>query len=224
MRRLLACVLTAACCSAAAAGAPLQASAEAGRWRVAAEGPSITVHEHGVRVKSLAAASRDGREHSAITAIQYLPQRRSFVVAFETLPELWELSIDPAAAPIYDGLVHDYRMGEAIAEPGFLHPRRTRLEAPLQELAVDDSGAYVLGRSVQARPQEVILYLVQLDVRRTIGRFAVGADPELAAAKTLDTATGRLLRVPDRRGGPPLLVDLRRARLLDGDAAGRTAR
>jgi hypothetical protein len=223
MRRLLACVLAAAC-SGGALGGALQAESDNARWRVTAEGLSITVHEHGVRVKSLAAASRDGRERSAITAIHYLPQRRSFVVAFETLPELWELSIDPAAAPIYDGLVHDYRMGEAIAEPGFLHPRRTRLETPLQELAVDDSGAYVLGRSVQARPQEVILYLVQLDVRRTIGRFAVGADPELAAATTLDTATGRLLRVPDRRGGPPVLVDLRRSRLLDGDAAGGAAR
>ena len=42
------------------------------------------------------------------------------------VPELWEISYDPAAEPIHDGYVHDYRMGESIAKPGFQGVRRTR--------------------------------------------------------------------------------------------------
>ncbi len=49
--------------------------------------------------------------------VHYVGARRSFVIVFEPLAELWELSTDPQAAPIFDGLVHDYHQGEAIASP-----------------------------------------------------------------------------------------------------------
>jgi hypothetical protein len=222
MRWLAACVLVAVtACGAAAASAAPQASAEGGRWQVAAEGPMVVVYEHGLRVKALAAAGRDGRDSSAVAAIRYLPARRSFVISFETLPELWELSIDPQAAPIFDGLVHDYRMAEAVADPGYLGARRTRLDAPLRELAVDDSGAYVVGRTAAAPAGLATLHLVQLDVRRIIGRFTVGGDPDLAATQTLQRGSDKLLRIPDRKGGVSTFVDLRRARLLEQDAVAK---
>ena len=215
MRWLAACLLVLAWGSAPAATAvPPSASAENGRWRVGAEGAMVAVYDRGVRVKALAAASLDGHERSAVAAIHYLPARRSFVVAFETLPELWELSVDPQAAPIFDGLVHDYRFGEGLGEPGYLGARRTRLESPLRELAFDESGAYVIGRAPAGPGAPAVLHLVQLDVRRTIGRFTVGGDPDLATAQTLQQGADKLLRIPDRQGGAPTLVDLRRAQLI----------
>ena len=189
---------------------------------MAAEGPSVSVHHDGVRVKTIAAMARDGRQApSAVAAIHSAPARRSFVIAFETLAELWELSIDPQAAPIFDGLVHDYRQGEAIAEPGYLGVRRTRLTQPLHELALDDSGAYVLGRGAADAAGRRPLVLVQLDIRRAIGRFDVSGEPVLAATQTVWREGGPVLRVPDRLGGPETLVDLRRAALIEGNAANR---
>jgi hypothetical protein len=217
MRRLLACVSMAACGNIAAAGASAQASAEGGHWQVAAEGQVVAVYDRGVRVKALDAVSRDGHDRSFAVAIHYQPARRSFVIAFDSLAELWELSIDPQAAPIFDGLVHDYRMGEGLAEPGYLGARRTRLEAPLSELAFDDSGAYVIGRAAAQAANRTLLYLVQLDIRRTIGRFPVGGEPDIAGVRSLRRGTRQLLRVPDRQGGPATLVDLQRARLVTDD-------
>ena len=105
-------------------------------------------------------------------------------------------------------------MGEGLAEPGYLGARRTRLEAPLSELAFDDSGAYVIGRTAPQAGNRTVLHLVQLDIRRTIGRFTVGGDPDIAGTHSLRRGTRKLLSVPDRLGGPPTLVDLQRARLV----------
>lgn len=162
-------------CSGAALAAPGDSSAD-GRWRVEGQGHSLVVLDAGQPVKTLPARSLAGGEASAVSAVRFLPQRRSFIIAFETLPELWELSIDPEAPPIFDGLVHDYRMGEAVAAPGFLGVRRTMLTAVVRSLAVDaGNNAHVLARSAQA------WWLVNLDIRRAITRFEIGANPQLNA-------------------------------------------
>ncbi|MEN9630493.1 MAG: hypothetical protein RJA10_3721 [Pseudomonadota bacterium] len=57
--------------------------------------------------------------------------RQSFVVVPRGARELWEVSWSETAEPIYDGLVHDYRMGEGLARPGYLGLRRTPLQRPL---------------------------------------------------------------------------------------------
>jgi hypothetical protein len=161
-------------CSGAALAAPGESSAD-GRWRVEGQGHSLVVIDAGQRVKTLPARSLAGGDASAVSAVRFLPHRRSFVIAFEALPELWELSIDPEAPPIFDGLVHDYRMGEAVAAPGFLGVRRTPLAVPVRALAIDaGNNAHVLARSAQA------WWLVNLDIRRAITRFEWTSNPALA--------------------------------------------
>lgn len=154
------------------AAEPAQASSPDGRWQLRAEGHALVVLDRGERVKTIDASRRDGQQRSTVAEIHAVPQRRSFVIAFDTLAELWELSIDPNAEPVFDGLVHDWRLGEGIAEPGFLGVRRTPLGRPLRELQIDDSGAFVLGREPDASGLRGALRLVQLDVRRAIARFA----------------------------------------------------
>jgi hypothetical protein len=218
LRWLMACVYAApvlAAAGVAMAAGPTALSAD-GHWLVAADGQGVAVYDRGVRVKTLIATSRDGRtDPSVVASIHHVDARRSFVIAFETLSELWEVSVDPQAAPIFDGLVHDYRLGEAVAEPGYLGARRTRLDTPLRDLAFDDSGAFVLGRSAGESGGHAVLHLVNLDIRRTIGRFAVGGDPDLAAVRTLQRGGRTLLSVPDRNGGPPTVLDLRRAQQVE---------
>jgi hypothetical protein len=151
--------------------APVAASAD-GRWRIEGREGSVLVFDGERLAKTLPAQRLVGGERAAVIDVAWLPARRSFVIAFDTLPELWELSVDPQAPPVHDGLVHDYRMGEAIAAPGFLGVRRTPLAAPVRALAADSHG----GPQVLARSADGAWLLVHLDVRRAIARYVIDAE------------------------------------------------
>lgn len=144
-----------------------------------------------------------------MAAIVYAAARRSFVVALESAAELWEISVDPDAPPIFEGLVHDYRLGEAVPTPGYLNPRRTQLRTPLRELALDTSGAFVIGLAAGAQT----LVLVPLDIRREIGRFDLHAPPELGALRSLTLQGRRVVEVPLAGGAGAVIIDLLGARL-----------
>jgi hypothetical protein len=207
--------LVAALLAFGAQAAPPSVSSADGRWRIVAEGDGLTVFDaDGRAVRHHVAAAADGSGRSAVAAISDAGPRRSFVVFFETLPELWEISYDPDAEPLYQGLVHDYRLREGIAEPGFLNLRRTRLDAPLRDPGFDSSRAFVIARAPDRPDGRAVLHLVQLDVRRRIAEFTLRADPDTAAAQPVMRDGREVLEVPDRRGEPALLIDPRAARLL----------
>ena len=69
-----------------------------------------------------------GDASSRLSAVYDAAPRKSFIVGLKDLPEIWEVSYDPAAQPFYEGYVHDYKMGEALPTPGFLNARRTMLD------------------------------------------------------------------------------------------------
>lgn len=206
------CLAAAVLYASGAFAAPEAVSAD-GAWRLQADGTSVRLIDAGGQERRrIEAAPLGGGERSAPAWVRWIAARRSFVVGFETLPELWEISTDPRAEPVYSGWVHDYRMGEGIAEPGFLGVRRTRLAEPLPQAAADPTGAFWLGRVAADSAAGAVLVLVQIDVRRAIARFTVDADPDLARARA-ERRDGRdLLVVPDRRGGVDLVVDVRAAR------------
>lgn len=165
---VLASALLASACGLAFA-APEAASAD-GRWRISGQDGAVLVFDNGRLAKMLPAHSLGGSEGAAVLAVLYQPARRSFVIAFDGLNELWELSVDPGAPPLFDGLVHDYRMGEAIASPGFLGVRRTRLDAAPRSLGADARGAAYVAATVADGSR----LIVNLDVRRVIARAAQG--------------------------------------------------
>jgi hypothetical protein len=86
--------------------------------------------------------------------------RRSFVLAFADRPELWELSYDERAEDFYDGLVHDYRMGEGVPTRGFHNPRRMPLAEPLLDVSFDAECSELAGRA----------QVFNLDARRVAAR------------------------------------------------------
>ncbi|HSW24327.1 MAG TPA: cytochrome D1 domain-containing protein, partial [Burkholderiaceae bacterium] len=136
-------------------------------------------------VKTYAAASLDGKATSRVSAVYDAAPRSSFVVALKDLPELWEISYDPKAAPIFDGLVHDYKMGEGIAKPGFLGVRRTPLDEPLDDFFFDQSYRNVLGAT---RPKTgdgaATAQVVNLDARRKIADMPIAGMPHLGSGIT----------------------------------------
>jgi hypothetical protein len=188
----------------------LAASAD-GRWLLVAlaDPPSLALFDAGTlqAVREYPAADLRGRAASAVAAVVENTPRRSFVAAFAGLPELWEISRDPDAPPIFDGLVHDYRMGEAIARSGFLGVRRTPLEEAFQLLAPSVAGREVVGRGPGGT-----LDIVNLDVRRRIGRIAVDAPrlPEEVAAfegkgrQMLALVDAGSVRMVDMAAGAPV--------------------
>ncbi|MBT9497548.1 MAG: c-type cytochrome [Zoogloea sp.] len=113
---------------------------------------------------------------SRISAVYDAAPRKSFVVGLKDLPEIWEVSYDPQAKPFFDGYVHDYKMGEAIATPGFLNPRRTELEEPLDDFFFTQSYDNVVGASREGRGR-----VVNLDVRRPIASLDLPGMPHLGS-------------------------------------------
>lgn len=107
--------------------------------------------------------------------------RTSWVMAFAGCLELWEISLDPDAAPIYDGLVHDYRSGEALARPGYLGVRRTLLDEPLDDWVLPANSPYAMGR---ARWGDGRVQLINLDIRRRMASFPDAARAAAALPKS----------------------------------------
>lgn len=135
-----------------------------------------------------------GRPGSGGVALVAAPARQSFVVAPAGLPELWEISHDPRAEDRYEGLVHDFRMGEGVPVPGYLHPRRTRLAQPLSQLSMDGEGLLAVGTTADG---EVHGY--NLDARRRVAAWPVGGAPRPADGAWVPRGLATWLALPDAR-------------------------
>jgi Cytochrome D1 heme domain len=141
------------------------ATSSDGAWRLEAPaapaGLTLFDAQHAV-VRRYATTTLDGRASSRVSLIRDNPKRRSFVLALPDIAELWEISYDPAAEPIYDGLVHDWRFGEGLAKPGQFGVRRTLLgrDQAVERFEIDATGTRVID---SARGN-----VIHLDVRRVI--------------------------------------------------------
>lgn len=160
-------------------------------------------------VRSYEAATLDGRTSSRVSAVYDAQPRRSFIVALKDIPELWEISYDPKAAPVYEGLVHDYRMGEALAKPGYLGVRRTPLEEPLDDFFFDDAYRHVIGTTRAGPGGDTSAQVVNLDARRRIATVPLGGMPHLGSGITFDWNGTRVLATPNLKDGIVTVIDMK---------------
>ena len=161
-------------------GAPVHAMTASpdGRWVLAAHAEQLSLlDERGQVAKAFEGSDLQRKFRGAATALFALPQRRSLVAVWPALGELWEISLDPQAAPIFDGLVHDYRLSEGIAQPGYLGARRSPLGRPMPTFSFADSRVPWL-----AGTQGLEVIVAQLDVRRRIAALRVDAANPVGAA------------------------------------------
>jgi len=142
---------------------------------------------------------------SRVSAVYDAAPRKSFIVALKDVPELWEISYDDDAAPIYAGLVHDYRLGEGVAVPGKFNPRRTRLENVLDDFFFDPSYANVIGASRDASGGQV----VNLDVRRRIARLDLPGMPHLASGISWRWQGRTVIATPNLKEGVVSVIETR---------------
>lgn len=184
-----------------------------GKWVMAANylPHSVVLFDADLNLqKTYAAATLDGKATSRVSAVYDATPRNSFVVALKDIPELWEISYNPKADPIYDGLVHDYKMGEAIAKPGFLGVRRTPLDEPLDDFFFDQSYRHALGAT---RPKTgdgaATAQVVNLDARRKIADLPIAGMPHLGSGITFAWNGSTVLASPNLKGGTIDVIDMK---------------
>lgn len=188
-----------------------------GQWVMAANYLPHTVVLFDAELKhqrSYAAQPLAGGKSSRVSAVYDAAPRKSFVVALKDIPELWEISYDPKAPPIYDGLVHDYQMKEGIAKDGFLGVRRTPLEEPLDDFFFSQDYAYALGASRPHADGSPSGQVVNLDVRRKIATLPIAGMPHLGSGITFDWNGTRVLASPNLQDGVVSVIDMKTWRLV----------
>lgn len=159
--------------------------------------------------QTYAAQTLDGRQTSRVSAVYDAAPRQSFVIALKDIPEIWEISYNPRAEPIHDGLVHDYKMGEAIAKPGFLGVRRTPLDEALDDFFFDQSYRHALGST---RPKTgdgaATAQVVNLDARRKIADLPIAGMPHLGSGITFAWQGTTVLASPNLKDGAIDVIDM----------------
>jgi len=172
--------------------------------RLCTQGQQLVLNgADGAELRRWPVADARGRR-GTVQALRDASARRSFIVVLRGLAELWEIAYDPAAAPVYEGLVHDYRMGEGIASPGYLTPRRMPLDAPIGAIFFDPRMPWLLAE------QGGQLVVLHLDVRR---RIASLGPADIGSARLLQR-DGHWLLGLDRDDGL-VLFDIRRWQPVD---------
>lgn len=163
-------------------------------------------------VRTYEASTLDGKSSSRVSAVYDATPRNSFIVALKDIAELWEISYNPNAEPIYDGLVHDYKMGESISKPGYLGVRRTQLNEPLDDFFFDQSYRHVLGATRAKREnegkREATAQVVNLDVRRKIADLPLAGMPHLGSGITFDWNGTTVLASPNLGTGAVDVIDM----------------
>ena len=160
-------------------------------------------------VRTYPVTTLDGKGSSRDSAVYDAAPRSSFVVALKDIAELWEISYNTKAEPIFDGLVHGYKTGEAIAKPGFLGVRRTLLDEPLDDFFFDQSYRHAIGTP---RPKEGSVsqaQVVNLDVRRRIASFPLPGMPHLGSGITFAWNGTTVLALPNLKDGAVAVVDMK---------------
>lgn len=188
-----------------------------GKWVMAANylPHSLALFDADLKlVKTFAATTLDGKSSSRVSAVYDAAPRKSFVVAMKDIPELWEISYDPAAAPIYDGLVHDYKMGEGIAKPGYQGVRRTVLDEPLDDFFFDQSYRHVLGATRPKADGQPSAQVVNLDIRRKIAELPLAGMPHLGSGITFAWNGTTVLASPNLKGGAIDVIDMKTWKLV----------
>lgn len=179
--------------------------AEQGRWwAVATQQPPMLriLDASGNEVRRWPVASLERLEASHIQGVWALKERRSWLLVPGGLKEWWEISHDPEAEPLFDGWVHDYRMGEGLATAGFLGVRRIPLAQPMALVGVESPP----GLRLWLVPQNPVrLGSVQVDVlhlsnRRVVASALLEEPVQQGAGRTVQE-DGRWYQVLDAASG-----------------------
>jgi len=148
-------------------------------------------------------ATDDFGKGSRVSAVYTAPPRRSFIVALKDIKEVWEISYADHPPPVYGGLVHDYRLGEGLAEPDHFPIRRIKLDDYLDDFFFDQSYEHLIGASRDGNKGQV----VNLIVGRKIADVDLPGLPHLGSGITWPWNGTTVLATPNLREGMVSIID-----------------
>lgn len=163
-------------------------------------------------VKVIPAVGKSGTP-SRVAAVHDARPRSSFIATLQDIPETWEIPYD--GRPVYKGLVHDFRLKEAIPEPGPLPVRLIELDDPLDDVFFDRNFDYLVGAS-RAHPQGQVIHL---GARRRIANLGLSGIPRLASGaswdrRDADGGTQRMMAAPNREQALIPFIDMQSWKII----------
>jgi cytochrome c553 len=147
----------------------------------------------------------DTGKTSRVSAVYDAAPRKSFIAALKDIKEVWEIPYSDDAEPIYPGLVHDYRMAEALADKGPFPIRRIPLEDYLDDFYFDQSYTHLMGASRDGGKGQVI----NLNVRRKIADLDLPGMPHLGSGITWDYEGKPVMATPNLKAGTISIIDMK---------------
>lgn len=120
----------------------------------------------------------------AINCLFEAPTRLSFLAVLADGGEIWEMSYDPKAEPVFPGLVHNYRTGQVegitVEEQPFAR-RRLNLNIDHHRLIFSPSHSEVIGYDANG---SVVVY--NLDSRKLAGRLSEPKEASLLHSRFME--------------------------------------
>ena len=142
---------------------------------------------------------------SRVSAVYDAGPRQSFVAALKDIPEVWEILYADDPLPVYNGPMHDYRLGEGVSRQGGPFPvRRIRLDDYLDDFFFDPSYRLLIGAARNANNGQV----VQMDVGRKIADLELDGMPHLGSGITWDYQGRRVLATPHLKKSEVSIIDM----------------
>lgn len=153
-------------------------------------------------IKVIPVVGSNGKS-SRVSAVYDAAPRKSFIAALKDIPEVWEISYDPKAPPVFKGFVHDYKMAEGLASQGQFTPKVIELDDILDDFFFDQSYTNLIGASRDGKGQ-----VVNLDVRRKIATLDLSGMPHLGSGITWEWQGHPVFATPNLKSGTVSVVDM----------------
>ncbi|NNL06706.1 MAG: cytochrome C oxidase Cbb3 [Gammaproteobacteria bacterium] len=145
----------------------------------------------------------DHGNSSRVSAVYTAPPRNSFIVALKDLKQVWEINYTEQPPKVYRGYVHDYKMGEGLAEEGLFPVRPIMLDDYLDDFFFDQSYQHLIGASRNSQNGQVI----NLIVGRKIAEVDLPGMPHLGSGITWQYRDSTVLASPNLKEGVVSIID-----------------
>jgi len=143
---------------------------------------------------------------SRVSAVYQARPRDSFIAALKDVPEIWEISTDPNAPPVYSGFVHSHEKGMVEALPssqGLFALRRIETPEPLDDFFFDPPYRNLVG---SAREGKAVV--VNLVVGRDIKQLEMPGLPHLGSGISWTWSQRPVMATPLLKAGKINVLDM----------------
>ncbi|MEO5337879.1 MAG: nitrite reductase [Magnetospirillum sp. WYHS-4] len=157
--------------------------------------------------KVIKASDEAGKTTSRVSGVYNAPTRNSFVAALKDIKEIWEMSYDPNAEPVYGGFVHSRQPGSEEGVPVEPQPfarRRTLTDDYLDDFFFDPTYTEAMGASRSGTGGLVY----NLDARRKAAALDLDGMPHLGSGIVFSHEGRTVMATPHLKGNQVSVIDM----------------